>query len=435
VIEQVNSVSGVPPAVDGQFRAETTGRYVVVFGEGEQDPAAALRRVAGISSVSESRDFDGPDVDAAGLQEADAAIFSELRVAVVALDPDQLSATSGVLAVTPELVYHVLPEVSAGYLSGYRDGIGDLTERLQSGPAADGRGAALGATPAGFADTPQATWGLQATGVVSSPRSGRGIKVAVLDTGFDSTHPDFVGRQVTATSFVAGQTARDGHGHGTHCIGTSCGPKTPPTGRRYGVAHEAEIFVGKVLSDQGSGNDTGILAGIAWAIRNGCHVVSMSLGADVNQPSPAYVQVGRQALQQGTLIVAAAGNNADRRQNNPGFVGIPANSPDILAVGALQQDLAVTFFSARSSSTVLRGGQVDLAAPGWQVYSSWPMPTRYNTISGTSMATPHVAGIAALWAEQTGLRGRDLWCVLTQESRRLIEPSVDVGSGLPIAPQ
>jgi subtilisin family serine protease len=78
---------------------------------------------------------------------------------------------------------------------------------------------------------------------------------------------------------------------------------------------------------------------------------------------------------------------------------------------------------------------VDLAAPGRRVFSSWLMPQRYNTISGTSMATPHVSGIAALWSQSTGMRGRELWSVLVQESDRLFEPSIDVGSGLVVAPQ
>jgi subtilisin family serine protease len=133
------------------------------------------------------------------------------------------------------------------------------------------------------------------------------------------------------------------------------------------------------------------------------------------------------------LIVAAAGNNAQRLQHSYGFVGTPANSPSILAVGALTQQLDVAWFSARTLTTV-RGGQVDLAAPGYQVYSSWPMPTRYRSISGTSMATPHVAGVAALWAEATGFRGRELWATLVEHSLRLAAPSLDVGSGLVVCP-
>ena len=97
--------------------------------------------------------------------------------------------------------------------------------------------------------------------------SGSGIKLAVLDTGLALAHPDFAGRPVVSKSFIAGvASANDGHGHGTHCTGTSCGPLKPPVGRRYGIAHKALIHIGKVLSDQGSGADGGILAGIALAL-------------------------------------------------------------------------------------------------------------------------------------------------------------------------
>ena len=187
----------------------------------------------------------------------------------------------------------------------------------------------------------------------------------MLDTGFDLAHPDFAGRNVTAQSFVAGEAAQDGHGHGTHCIGTSCGPRTPSTGPRYGVAYEAEIFAGKVLSNAGSGSDAQILAGINWAVTNGCPVLSMSLGADVQMAHPPYSAAGARALEKGCLIIAAAGNNADRRAGNVGFVGAPANSPEIMAVGALEQQLGMAFFSARSLPA--RGGQVDIAGPGFQV--------------------------------------------------------------------
>ncbi|WP_026531512.1 S8 family serine peptidase [Arthrobacter sp. H41] len=388
---------------------ETTGRFIVVFADSEPDPPAFLRSAAGLSNVADSRDFGRGRVDPAETRDADATVFATLGVAVVTPDPQQRGALrassnqANVVSVSPELIHHVLSDT----------------------PGGDGS--------ASFQDTAQFTWGLQAAGAAASPWTGNGIKVAVLDTGFDSTHPDFDDRQVTVESFVAGETAQDGHGHGTHCVGSSCGPRTPSEGPGYGVACEAEIFAGKVLSDSGSGSDGGIIAGIEWAVVNGCAVISMSLGADVQQVHPPYTVIGKRVLDQGSLIIAAAGNNADRRQHDFGFVGAPANSPFILAVGALDQQLDLAYFSSRTLP--VRGGQADIAGPGYQVYSSWLMPDRYHTISGTSMATPHVAGVAALWAEATGYRGRELWSVLMQESHRLMAPSVDVGSGLVMAPQ
>ncbi len=416
----------------------TTGRFIVVFAGGA-DAKLALARTAGLRTVADSRDFTAQAVDFAQVEGSDAVWFDRLGVAVVSAEPTQLGALrtaeaddDAIISVSPELIHHVLG--GSDYVQGYRDGVNDLAGRLG---AADRAGGAVG--PAAFpqppfADNAQFTWGLQATGVSTSPQSGAGIKVAVLDTGFDVNHPDFAGRSVTTASFVSGETVQDGHGHGTHCIGTSCGSKAPATGPRYGVAYGASIYAGKVLGDSGSGSDGQIIAGINWAIENECQVISMSLGADVAQVHPPYTVVGKRALDAGTLIVAAAGNNADRRVGNYGFVGAPANSPFIMAVGALDQKLDMAFFSARTLADT-RGGQVDIAAPGFQVYSSWPMPTRYKTISGTSMATPHVAGIAALWAELTGYRGRELWATLAQDSERLLQPSVDVGGGLALAPQ
>jgi subtilisin family serine protease len=417
---------------------ETTGRQIVVFADSGEDVAVDWS-VAGISNVADSRDFEGA-VSADVLQEAQATVFAELGIAVVSAEAAQLgtlqtalASSRPVLSVSPELVHHVLRESVVEYAQAYRDGVADLAEHLLHADGAAAAALAAGAAQPLFQDTAQATWGIQAVQATSSARSGRGIRVAVLDTGFDTAHPDFVGRNVTTQSFVAGEPPQDGHGHGTHCIGTSCGPRTPSTGPRYGIAFEADIFAGKVLSNAGSGTDAQILAGINWAVTNQCPVLSMSLGADVMQSHPPYSAAGARALQKGSLIIAAAGNNADRRVGNFGFVGAPANSVEIVAVGALEQQLGMAFFSARSLPA--RGGQVDIAGPGYQVLSSWPMPMRYRTISGTSMATPHVAGVAALWAEETGRRGLELWATLCQESQRLLQPSVDVGSGLCVAPQ
>ena len=228
---------------------ETTGRPIVVFADTEDDVGINWEN-AGISSIADSRDFAGGDVTPDALHDAQATVFAELGIAVVSADPGQMGPLQAagadsrpVLSVSPELVHHVLHHDVEEYAHAYRDGVTDLAARLVH---PDGPGSARPRRRPGsalFADTPQATWGIQATKVVSSPRTGRGIKVAVLDTGFDLGHPDFAGRNVTAQSFVAGESAQDGHGHGTHCIGTSCGPRSPSTGPRYGVAYEADIFV------------------------------------------------------------------------------------------------------------------------------------------------------------------------------------------------
>jgi subtilisin family serine protease len=142
--------------------------------------------------------------------------------------------------------------------------------------------------------------------------------------------------------------------------------------------------------------------------------------------------VAQRALKRGTLIVAAAGNESRRDTGVINPVGRPANSPSIMAVGALDSDLNIAYFSNRGINP--QGGQVDIAGPGVNIYSSWPMPTQYRTISGTSMATPHVAGIAALHAEASGLRGQELWNLLVKTARRLTLASEDVGAGLVQAP-
>ena len=434
-----SSESGGPAdSGSGLRQLETTGRQLVVFADSGDDIRVDWGG-AGVKSVADSRDFAGDGVPPETLEEADAVIFAQLGVALVSREGVQLTELraaqlSGrrVLAVVPELVHHMLRDEhnvlqeELGYTRAYRDGVDDLAERVLHAGGRTSATAPLGGVL--FEDTSEATWGIQAVMSDSAPRSGKGIAVAVLDTGFDVAHPDFVGRDVTTKSFVADEQVQDGNGHGTHCIGTACGPRTPSMGPRYGVAFESDIFVGKVLSNAGTGTDGTILAGIDWAVANRCPVISMSLGAGVAQAHPPYSAAGGRALAKGCLVIAAAGDNADRRRGTVGFVGAPANSPEIMAVGALDQRLETAFFSARSSPA--RGGQVDIAGPGFQVLSAWPMPTRYRSISGTSMATSHVAGVAALWAETTGHRGSELWATLSQSAERLLQPSVDVGSGM-----
>ncbi|MEV1292196.1 S8 family serine peptidase [Pseudonocardia sp. NPDC049635] len=405
-----------------------TGRYLLVLGDdllGDDDTAAraCVRELTGLTEVTSSR--DALPLSPSGFHPT---LLARLGVAVAELDPDRLRAARAdrrLIAVEPERVQRALGSgsgLSAEYLRGFADAATFLRDRAIAGAAAEAP------VPARFGDTEQLTWGLQATGVDAVPETGAGIGVAVLDTGLDLGHPDFADRDIESRSFVDGQQVQDLQGHGTHCVGTACGPLSPGSGRRYGVAYESRILVGKVLGDDGSGTDAGILEGIEWAITSGAQIVSLSLGADLDEVSAAYENAGRRALDAGVLIIAAAGNNAERSAGNVGFVGVPANSPSIMAVGAVDAALAIAEFSAASSA--VDGGQVDIAGPGVDVYSSWPMPQRNDTISGTSMATPHVSGIAALLAQRTGARGRDLWTGLTQAAQRLPLPSGDVGAGL-----
>ena len=271
-----------------------------------------------------------------------------------------------ILAVVEEEIWHAFEEpspaqlqsgetteVSRQYLEGYRDAVNQLIDKLMVTEPATAAVAALAES--------SATWGLQATRVLESCSSGAGIRVAVLDTGMDLDHPDFVGRTIVSKSFIPGvSSAQDGNGHGTHCIGTACGPLTPSIMPRYGIAYESEIYVGKVLGDGGSGSSFGIVEGIEWAIEQNCSVISMSLGSNVRRGqrfNPFYERVGDRALDAGSLIVAAAGNSSRRPWwINP--VGSPANCPSFMAVAALDSRMQIARFSDAGINP--DGGEVDI---------------------------------------------------------------------------
>jgi len=456
------STTQPPPPVAGiesGSLGDLTGKYIVLFREDGVKEGLQTIKDAGLSEVCSAADYEGAAVEMTEANDSEVFYLDKLKVAVVDADPTQViglrsaAADDGaILAVEPERIMYALSlpgDPFPGmfpfeYLRGYKDAVNHLYGILTGAPGMVPVEAVADALAA-FADTAQFTWGLQATRVSQSQFSGRGIRVAVLDTGFDLDHPDFVGRTVVSKSFIQGQTVNDLNGHGTHCIGTVFGAQQPAGGvRRYGCAHRAEIYAGKVLSNQGSGSDSGILAGINWAITNQCRIVSMSLGArvQINEPfSVIYETVAQRALQSnpGTLIIAAAGNESNR----PGLivpVGRPANCPSIMAVGALDSNLGIARFSCGGINP--NGGGVDIAGPGVGIFSSAPIPAvsgwppRYHSISGTSMATPHVAGIAAMWLEARGIgsNAQSLRQLLTGNSRRLTLPSRDVGVGLVQAP-
>lgn len=402
--------------------ASTSGRYLVLLHEHASGAGLkALRERAGVEVVSSRGAPAGPYPDAPAGPYPDysagtGVVFEELGVAVISAATDAedaLGATAAsedaIVALEPERIVQALDEASAAPVPdpGPREAV-----------------------------EARATWGLRVTGVLQARFSGRGVRLAVLDTGLDLAHADFAGRRVEHRSFVSGESIQDGHGHGTHCIGTACGPRDPDRGPRYGIAYEAEIWVGKVLGNDGGGVDGGILAGINWAVGGGCRVVSMSLGAPAALGEPysrVFEAAARRARRRGTLVIAAAGNDSDRGSGVVSPVSHPANCPSIVAVAALDRRLAVASFS--NGGLDPNGGQVDLAAPGVEVRSAWPMPARYRVLSGTSMATPHVAGIAALQTEAAPRASADaVLATLSGTTHRLPLPYADVGAGLVQAP-
>jgi hypothetical protein len=461
----------VETATNGNRKqSNTTGRYTVVFRKGATQEGINLLRSEGFKVfVSNSSDPNVVREDEVG--DANVIVHPILGTATVDGKPEQISRLTNaasdtgnpILTIAPEKVRRMILQtdpmqtrppassaietLSLDYLQGSRDTYDSLIAKLLA-KLGSNRGSAI-AEPvdeilSGFNES-QLTWGLQATNVVNSPFSGRGVKVAVLDTGIDfdvdangtvQFHPDFAGRKITTASFVRGVTSgKDDHGHGTHCIGTSCGPRRPATLPGYGIAFDAEIYAGKVLDSEGRGADEWIIHGIEWAINQGCRIVSMSLGA-TKEPgdifNTAYEEIAQRALDAGTMIVAAAGNDSVR----PNFVAPvsgPADCPSIVAVAAVDSDMAIARFSNGGINT--NGGEVNIAGPGVNILSSFRRPPDHKRLEGTSMATPHVAGIAALFAEANPLAtGAELRDLVINAARSLKLGARDVGKGLAQAP-
>lgn len=214
-----------------------------------------------------------------------------------------------------------------------------------------------------------------------SAGNGSGVKVAVLDTGIDLSHPDLAANIAGGYNAVNPNKApKDGNGHGTHVAGTIAAVNNSVG--VVGAAPAARLYAVKVLGDSGVGWLSDIIEGIDWSIRNGMQVINMSFGT--SSDSQAFHDAVIAAYNAGITMVAAAGNNGPADNT----VNYPARYPEVIAVAATDQaDVLATFSS--------RGPEVDLAAPGVSIYSTYKSSS-YATLSGTSMAAPHVAGSAAL---------------------------------------
>jgi subtilisin family serine protease len=402
-----------------------TGRYIAIFKQDATDAAISEFKDTHSLNVASASSFEGQAVSFEDLGAAEVLVFPSVGAALVSSEAYAAISSGSGPAIAEVGIASVPPPAPApdpnSPIASYEAEF--FVFAIDGGSDASSSATDAGTTATATAAAP--TYGLDLTGVTQCGWMGNNIKVCILDTGFDLNHPDFAGRTIVSHSFV-GQAVQDGNSHGTHTAGTACGPLDPGAGiSRYGIAYAAQMYIGKVLTDAGTGTTSSILAGINWALANNCEVVSMSLRT-VAPVQTSYTQAGTKALAQGTILIAAAGNDSQR----PGTIaptGAPANSPTFMSVAALDQNLDIAPFS--------NGGKVDIAGPGVGIFSSVPSPALHGTKSGTSMATPHVAGIAALWAESDPAnRGQALWNALTGAAKPVTLQSSDVGAGMVQAP-
>ncbi|GAA3512906.1 subtilisin family serine protease [Streptosporangium album] len=235
---------------------------------------------------------------------------------------------------------------------------------------------------------------------------GAGVKVAILDTGIDADHPDLAGKVTDSKSFIPGEEVKDGHGHGTHVASTIAGSGAAADGKYKGVAPGAQLIIGKVLSNAGTGTDSAAIEGMEWAAASGAKVISMSLGSGPTDGSdPASQAVNALSASTGTLFVIAAGNLG---ASGAETVASPGTADAALTVAAVDKDDKWATFSGQGPRFGDGALKPDIAAPGVAIVAAraagtsmgTPANEHYTAAAGTSMATPHVAGAAAIMAQQ-----------------------------------
>ncbi|AMW12543.1 peptidase S8 [Streptomyces qaidamensis] len=242
----------------------------------------------------------------------------------------------------------------------------------------------------------------------SAGYDGKGVRIAVLDTGVDGTHADLKGQVVDAKNFSSAPDTTDKVGHGTHVAAIAAGTGAKSGGTYKGVAPGAKILNGKVLDDAGFGSDSEIVAGMEWAAAQGADVINMSLGGpDSPAIDPMEAAVNKLSEEKGVLFAIAAGNEGDFGEQT---VGSPGSAAAALTVGAVDDKDKLADFSSRGPG--MDGAlKPDVTAPGVDITAAsaegnliaqevGEKPAGYMTISGTSMATPHVAGAAAILKQQ-----------------------------------
>ncbi|MBI3943773.1 MAG: S8 family peptidase [Chloroflexi bacterium] len=258
---------------------------------------------------------------------------------------------------------------------------------------------------------------------------GKGVKIGIVDTGVDDTHPDLLGRVVLTKDF-SGEGYKDNNGHGTHVASTVAGNGSASNGNYVGVAPEASILAAKVLKGDGSGRMSDVIAGVEWALEQGAQVINLSLGSSGSSDGQDALSVAcNAAVDHGVVMCVAAGNDGPAAST----VGAPGAAEKAITVGATSDTSpdfsGITDFSSRGPTA---DGRIkpDIAFPGLNVTAARatgtamgrPVDNFYTTASGTSMATPHCTGsVALLLQANPGMKPADVKDRIMKTARTIAE--------------
>ena len=276
---------------------------------------------------------------------------------------------------------------------------------------------------------------IRANKVWAQGDEGAGVRVAILDTGCDMGHPDLKDRVRKSKDFSGKGTAQDGNGHGTHVASIIAGSGAASNGKYRGVAPKADLFIAKVLDDEGRGRMSDVMAGLDWAVDENAQVVNLSLGSDMNcDGTDALSEACDAAAGKGVVVVVAAGNSGPM----PRTVGSPGCAREVITIGASTDDDQVASFSSRGPTSdgrvkpdvVLPGVNIIAARAKGTSLGSGQIDEYYTSLSGTSMATPHASGVVALLlAANPSLTPRQVKEVLKSTAIDLEENMNSQGAG------
>lgn len=412
-----------------------TNRYIILLDNQEKSSVNAIQKDFSVS-VTSSEDLSKTNRSFDVIDEQNAVLYKNLNVVVMEnvteteLQEALKDSASPVIGYEKEREFVIAGEIEIidelkKNVESVQKRIVELENFIQNKPLPQQQDTKL-------------EWGIKALGIADTQFSGKGIDICILDTGLDISHPDFQHRNIEGKSFIQGEVwDKDPKGHGTHCTGIAAGNVRADNGNRYGVAKDANIKIAKVLNNLGKGTASGIVDAIDWAITKKFRIVSMSLASYVGineKPSTLFEEIGKRALENNCLLIAAAGNDSNR-PSVPEPVSMPANSSSIIAIAAIDSQLKIAKFS-NAGINASTGGCIDFCAPGVDIFSTFSLKTKtspkYHAMSGTSMATPFVSGMVALYMEKFPQKtASEIWKLLEKNAKKIEGLKFrDIGNGL-----